>query len=127
LKNINITDISSKESLESIVQEYIRLSNYTWYKFSKNVNITRYSMAWWNKEYSIKLNTYHLSKSLKDWKKFKKFIKQTKYSFFDEKIQEIMLKNKRPWNLMNWVKKYKLPAIKALQYNGHSCTELENL
>jgi len=43
LENIDITDISSKESFENIAQEYIRILNTTWYKFSKNVNITKYS------------------------------------------------------------------------------------
>ena len=28
---------------------------------------------------------------------------------------------------MNWVKKCKLPTIKAIQYEGHLCIELENL
>ena len=117
LGNINTTDISSKDSPENVVQEYARNSNYIFYKFSKNVNITKHSKAWWNNECSTKLNTYHLFKLLKDWKKFKRFVKQAKYSFFDKKIQEITSKNKRPWDLMNWVKKCKLPAIKALWYN----------
>ena len=28
---------------------------------------------------------------------------------------------------MNWVKKHKLSAIKAIQYEGHPCIELEDL
>ena len=28
---------------------------------------------------------------------------------------------------MNWVKKHKLPAIKAIQYEGRLCIELEDL
>jgi len=28
---------------------------------------------------------------------------------------------------MNWVKKYKLSAIEAIQYEGHLCIELEDL
>ena len=58
LENIDITDISSKESLENIVQGYARISNSTWYKLSKNINITEHSKVQWNKECSIKLNTY---------------------------------------------------------------------
>jgi len=28
---------------------------------------------------------------------------------------------------MNWIKKHKLPAIKAIKYNGQPCLEIENL
>ncbi len=95
LRNIiNTIDILSKGSLENIVQEYITILNYTQYEFSKNVNITKYLKVCWNKEYNIKLNTYCLFKLLEDQKKFKEFVKQTQYSFFDEKIQEIILKTR---------------------------------
>ena len=127
LRNIDTADISSKGSLENIVQEYTRISNHTWYKLSKNINITKCSKVWWNNKYSTKLNTYHSSKSLEDWEKFKGFVKQTKHSFFDKKIQEITLKNKRLWDLMNWVKKCKPSAIEALQHNKWPYIELEDL
>ena len=32
--------------------------------------------------------------------KFKVTIKKTKYIFFNKKIQEIVTKNKRPWDLI---------------------------
>ena len=83
--------------------------------------------AWWNEECNMKLNIYHASKSLADWKDLKGFVKKTKRSFFNKKIQEIVSKNKQPWNLMNWVKKCKLPAIEALHFNRCPCIELENL
>ena len=38
-----------------------------------------------------------------------------------------MSKNKRLWDLMNWVRKYWLLAIKALQYNRSPCIELKDL
>ena len=45
LENINVTDLTSIESLKNTVQEYARISNSSWHKFSKNVNITKYSKA----------------------------------------------------------------------------------
>jgi len=57
----------------------------------------------------------------------KVIVKRTKRSFFDEKIQEIALKNKRLWYLINWVKKYKLLATKAIKFNRHPYIKLDNL
>ena len=61
--------------------------------------------------------TYRAFKKIEDWKDFKKMVKNTKQSFFDDKIQEITLKNQRLCDLMNWVKKQKLLAIKIIQFN----------
>ena len=95
LESIDMTDISSKESLKNIVQEYARILNSTWYKFSKNINITKCSKAQWNKECSIKLNMYQSSNIIKILDKTQGFVKKTKYTFFNKKIQEIISKNKR--------------------------------
>ena len=51
-------------------------------------------------------------------RKFRNVIKKTKHVFFNIKIQEIVAKRYSLWELMNQVKKCKLLAIKAIQYNG---------
>jgi len=58
------------------------------------------------------------------WSKFKRIVKKTKRIFFNKKIQEIISKNKRSWDLMNWVKKCKLSAIEAIKFNRHSYIKL---
>ena len=70
---------------------------------------------------------YRQSKQLEDWKKFKEIVKRMKCYFFNTKIDEIANKKCGPWEFMNWVKKRKLPVIKAIQYNSCPCIELENL
>jgi len=55
IRNIDTSSILDKESLETIVQKYVRISKSIWYKFSQYINITKYSKAWWNEECHDKL------------------------------------------------------------------------
>jgi len=56
---------------------------------------------------------------LESWKKFKNVIKNTKRSFFNSKIQEVVNKSRGPWELMNWVNKRKLSATEVIKYKGN--------
>ena len=92
--DIDTTYISDSETLERIIQELMTFLENLWNKYSKYVNITKYSKSLWNKECSRILNMYCLSKSSLDWKTFKGTVKRTKRSFFNKKIQEIASRNK---------------------------------
>ena len=76
---------------------------------------------------SNSLNNYSMSRSLDNWKKFKKVVKNTKRSFFNVKIQEVVNKSQGPWELMNWINRYKLPVIEAIKYDGQPCLSLDSL
>ena len=50
-----------------------------------------------------------------------------KRDFSNKKIQEIASSNKRPWNLMNQIKKKSLPTIEAILYKDCPCNTLSDL
>jgi len=57
-------NISSKEVLEQVVQEFANKMNSIWY--SKIINITKHLKLWWNEKYQKELEKYRLLKILED-------------------------------------------------------------
>ena len=92
-KNLDTSNITNKECLENTVNNLDLLVNQVWNKNTKQTRITKHSKQWWTDECSRSLNNYRTSRSLDNWKKFKKVVKNTKRSFFDMKIQEVVNKS----------------------------------
>ena len=59
--------------------------------------------------------------------RLKTLVKNTKKSFFNFKIIEIVNKKWGPWELMSWVNKQKLLATETIKFNSQLCLELDNL
>ena len=113
-----ILDINTlKETVNSLAVNV----NSSWHKNFKKVNISRHSKAWWNDNCQRDLDICCYSRSLNNQKKFKEIVKKMKRKFFDKKINKIANKRYGLQELMNWVKKRKLPAIEAIQYNEYLC------
>jgi len=127
IKNLNTSNLTDCNKLEDIVNLLASNIKQAWGKNTKQVNITKHSNKWWNKECSQSLDKYRTSRKLKDWKSFKKTVKDTKRSFFNFKIQEITNKSQGPWELMSWINKLKLPAIEVIKYKNQLCFTIGSL
>ena len=110
-----------------MVNKLNSLVDQVWNKNTKHLRITKHSKKWWSEECNKALTDYRISRSLNNWKTFKKVVKNTKRVFFDLKIWKVADKSHNPWELMNWINKYKLPTTKAIKHEGQLCLTLENL
>ena len=120
-KMIDTSNIEDIEKLEQVVNLLRSIVDQAWSKNAKKLKVSKHSKQWWSESCSQALNTYRTARSLKNWKSFKKTVKDAKQSFFDKKIQEIANKSRGPWELMNWVKKRKLPVTEAIKLDDHPC------
>lgn len=118
VRNLNMSNLLDITSLERVINKFASTINNTWEMNSKIINVSKHFKSWWNEDCRRDLEKYRLSKSLEDWKTFYRIVKITKYSFFNLKIQEITNKKHGPWELINWVNKQKLLAIKMVEYNS---------
>jgi len=96
-----MSNFIDKDNSKNKVNYLELLINQAWNKNAKRLRITKHSKQWWTEECSKSLNNYRMSRSLENWKKFKKVVRNTKRSYFDTKIQEVTNKSCGPWELMN--------------------------
>jgi len=85
-KNFDTSNIANKECLEYMVNNLDLIVNQAWNKNAKQMRITKHSKRWWTDKCNKALTDYRASRSLDNWKTFKKVMKNTKRSFFDTKI-----------------------------------------
>ena len=79
-KNLNTSSLTDRNNLENTVNYLESLINQAWNKNAKRLRIMKHSKQWWTEECSKSLNIYRMSRSLKNWKKFKKVVRNTKRS-----------------------------------------------
>ena len=116
-KSLDMTNIEDIGQLEQVVNQLRMIIDQAWGKNTQKSKISKHSKQWWSDKCKRSLDNYMSSRSLENWKKFKKTVKDVKRSFFNNKIQEITNKSQGPWELMNWIKRRKLPAIEAINHN----------
>jgi len=89
IKAIDTKNLTDVKLLEKVVNLLANTIEEIWDKNLKIVNITIHLKSWWDLNCSRDLEKYRSTRSLEDWKQFKKIVKSTKHLFFDQKIQEI--------------------------------------
>ena len=119
--------LDTAEDVEAMAQTIADIFSDAWLAFSEEVTITSRSKSWWTKECTAALKRYKTSKLPGDWTEFRRTAKAAKRKFFDRRIEEIAESNKRPWDLMEWVKQRKLPPCEAIQHKGKPCHQMSDL
>jgi len=71
----NIDDI---EKLEQVVNLLRSIVDQAWSKNAKKSKITKHFKQWWSEPCSQALNNYRAARNLKNWKAFKKTVKDAK-------------------------------------------------
>ena len=93
--------------LQNVWKNYVLVSGLftdCWATYTKRITVTSCSKEWWNNKCRTALETYRQTGKWSDWSLFCSTTKQTKRQFFDNRITKIASTNKRPWDLMSWVK-----------------------
>ncbi|PPQ93215.1 hypothetical protein CVT25_015211, partial [Psilocybe cyanescens] len=119
--------LDTPDQIDAVAQAIADSFSAAWETCSREVTITRCSKLWWTDECSITLQAYREHGLPEDWKLYCKAVKNAKRVFFDSRITEISITNKRTWDLMSWVQQRKLPPCEAIQYQGQPCHALPQL
>jgi hypothetical protein len=128
--SIQLLDTEALDSvarIEEVLQGISDAFSLVWLKCAKEVTIMSRSEPWWNQECAVAIHQYREDRSPQKWKYFCHATCKAKRVFFNACIEEISETNQCLWDLMEWVKQHKLPACKAIQYQGQPCHTLESL
>ena len=116
LRALNFFRLDSVDNLDLLSIAVSRVISNAWDANARNITVTTRSKEWWNNEYRDALAAYQRTEAREDWCLFYSTTRSAKWSFFDDRIAEIASTNKRPWDLMSWVKQHKLPTVEAIRY-----------
>ncbi|KAF9263129.1 hypothetical protein L218DRAFT_866086, partial [Marasmius fiardii PR-910] len=120
-------DMSSPELLALGVELFGNHMREAWNQCSKKSRITRKSKPWWNQGCLEALDSYHGNPSRESWGEFRRVVKSSKHTFFDNQVKEIASTNARLWDLMSWIQQRKLPPTDAISFQGWQCRTLDEL
>jgi len=95
-KTLSTNNIDDFDKLNNVIHRLGLIINQAWKNNAKKSRLSKHSKQWWLDECGRALQNYRTSRSLENWKNFKRVVKNIKRSYFNEKIQEIANKRKGP-------------------------------
>ena len=114
-------------AVEAMAKAVADIFSGTWTAHAKEYQVSPNSKPWWTLDCENALASYRLLRTDENWWNFKQTVKSAKRAFFDDRISKIANSNKRPWDLMDWVKEHKNPPCEAIQFNGAPCHDMPSL
>ncbi|PPQ93648.1 hypothetical protein CVT25_012611, partial [Psilocybe cyanescens] len=97
--------LNTPDQIDMVAQAITDSFSAAWETCSREVTITRRSKLWWTDECSVA-------------------VRNAKRVFFDSRITEISITNKRTWDLMSWVQQRKLPPNAKRVFFDSRITEI---
>ena len=113
--------------VNEVVQTMLAIFSKAWDDHADYVDVTRNSKKWWNGSCTRVLAMYRSSRLQEDWAEFHRTTRVAKCSFFNQRIQDIVVKKALPWNIVFWVKQHQLPPYKAISFWGWPCNDVDFL
>jgi len=96
VRNIDMSEMKNQLDIQKCAAKLEKIFKDVWSTHSMTKRITKHSKEWWNKQCTNCINKYHETGNINSWRSFKSAIRNAKRLFFDQKIQEIAMSNKRP-------------------------------
>ncbi|KAJ2921337.1 hypothetical protein H1R20_g15757, partial [Candolleomyces eurysporus] len=118
---------STVEEVERMTSAIADAFSAAWKKHSMEYTVSLSSKEYWTKDCTKVLEEYQQEMTAENHKAFRSAVKAAKREFFDKRIEEVVTTNKRPWDLIEWVKEHKNPLCEAIQFEGRPCHKLDNL
>ncbi|KAJ3522438.1 hypothetical protein NMY22_g11892 [Coprinellus aureogranulatus] len=119
--------LDTPEAVEELAQNIAGMFSGAWQVHSKGYTITVKSKPWWGETCQAAYDEYREDKSPDTRRVFRAAVRAAKREFFDEKVAEISIDHKRPWDLMAWIQERKNPPCEAIQFNGQPCHTTDQL
>ncbi|KAJ3520538.1 hypothetical protein NMY22_g12711 [Coprinellus aureogranulatus] len=119
--------LDTPEAVEELSQNIAGVFSGAWQAHSKGYTITVKSKPWWGEMCQTAYDEYREDNSPETRRAFRSAVRAAKREFFDEKVTEISIDHKRPWDLMAWIQERKNPPCEAIQFNGQPCHTTDQL